>query len=194
MEISSNHSNALISKYFAKLNSALSLINLKEMELLYSALLEVRKNRSNLFIAGNGGSASTAQHFSIDLGVGGLSRNSIIRAVSLSDNQSAVTAISNDFNYKYVYSSQLSLFGNFGDLLLVISASGNSENLIEAVSTAKSMGIQTFGMLGFDGGALRSLCDQSILVNTQKGDYGIVEDVHLSICHNLTEALRSTPN
>lgn len=192
MQNSISQPNELLGGYFTKLSQALDLVDQTELGMLFSTLLELRRHNRQLFIAGNGGSASTAQHFAIDLGVGGINRHSIIRAISLSDNQSAITALANDIDFRYVFSSLLTVFGNQNDLLLVISASGNSENLIEAVNKAKSLGIQTFGMLGFDGGVLRGICDQSILIETRKGEYGIVEDIHLSICHNLTEALRGT--
>ncbi len=178
--------------YFTKVRRALDSIELNEIQNVFSILEKVRTNRQTLYIAGNGGSASTSQHFSVDLGVGGIDRNSIIRSFSLSDNQSAITAIANDRNYREVFSTQLKVLGDEGDVLLVISASGNSVNLIEAVSTAKSLGMTTIGLLGFNGGELRLLCDYSILVETDLGEYGIVEDIHLSICHNLTEALRFT--
>jgi D-sedoheptulose 7-phosphate isomerase len=178
--------------YFTKVRKALDSIELKEIQNVFSILEKVRTNRQTLYIAGNGGSASTSQHFSVDLGVGGIDRNSIIRSISLSDNQSAITAIANDRNYREVFSAQLKVLGDEGDVLLVISASGNSVNLIEAVLTAKSLGMTTIGLLGFNGGELRLLCDYSILVETDLGEYGIVEDIHLSICHNLTEVLRIT--
>jgi D-sedoheptulose 7-phosphate isomerase len=98
--------------------------------------------------------------------------------------------LANDRNVESIFSAQLSILGQSHDTLLVISASGNSQNLIKAVEEAKRLGMQTLGLLGFDGGYLRKICDHSILVRTEMGEYGIVEDVHLSICHNLTEALR----
>lgn len=179
-----------LDSYNAKLREAFDNVSQDEILTILMSLLEIRQNGANLFIAGNGGSASTGQHFSVDIGVGGINRNSVIKSFNLSDNQSVMTALANDKNYESVYSSQLSILGRPDDSLLVISASGNSENLVNAVQAAKSLGMQTLGLLGFDGGKLRQICDHSILVRTNMGEYGIVEDVHLSICHNLTEALR----
>ena len=179
-----------LNSYNAKLREAFDSVSQDEIFTILMSLLEIRRNSANLFIAGNGGSASTGQHFSVDIGVGGINRNSVIKSFNLSDNQSVMTALANDKNYESVYSAQLSILGRPRDTLLVISASGNSENLINAVQEAKSLGMQTLGLLGFDGGKLRQICDHSILVSTNMGEYGIVEDVHLSICHNLTEALR----
>jgi len=177
--------------YNDKLRNALTSVHQDEVVEILFSLIQIRLSGARLFIAGNGGSASTGQHFSIDLGIGGIGRNSVIKSINLSDNQSAITALANDKNFESVFSAQLSIFGLSSDSLLVISASGNSPNLIKAVKEAKSLGMKTLGFLGFDGGILRQICDQSILVSTEKGDYGIVEDVHLSICHNLTEALRN---
>lgn len=177
--------------YNVKLKNAFNSVNQDEIVEILFSLIQIRLTGARLFIAGNGGSASTGQHFSIDLGIGGIGRNSVIKSFNLSDNPSAITALANDKNFESVFSAQLSIFGQPSDVLLVISASGNSPNLVKAVKEAKSLGMKTLGFLGFDGGILRQICDQSILVGTEKGDYGIVEDVHLSICHSLTEALRN---
>ena len=191
MPKSSEIATSLLKSYMIKLRHALDSVAVSEIQEILNVLLELRTRKATLYVAGNGGSASTSQHLCVDLGVGGISRNSVIRSLSLSDNQSAITALANDRNFQSVYSAQLSIMGKSGDVLLVISASGNSDNLIAAVKEARAIGLTTIGLLGFDGGKLRSLCDFSILVKTEIGEYGIVEDVHLSICHNLTEALRS---
>jgi D-sedoheptulose 7-phosphate isomerase len=180
-----------LDSYNIKLRNAFNSVNQEEIVQILFALIQIRQTGARLFIAGNGGSASTGQHFAVDLGVGGIGRNSIIKSFNLSDNQSAITALANDKDFESVFSSQLSILGQPSDSLLVISASGNSPNLVNAVKEAKNLGMKTLGFLGFDGGSLRQICDQSILVNSEKGEYGIVEDVHLSICHSLTEALRN---
>lgn len=182
----------LLSAYLNKSKDAGETIAIFELEELFLALLKIRQSGANLFLAGNGGSASTCQHFAVDLGIGGIERNSIIRSINLSDNQSAITALANDRDFESIFSAQLSILGKPSDGLLVISASGNSQNLINAVNEAKELGMKTLALLGFDGGKLRNICDHSILVATDIGEYGVVEDIHLSICHNLTEALRQT--
>lgn len=186
-------SHTMLSSYFTRMKMAQETVSIDDLHELFLALRNIRKNRGMLFVAGNGGSASTSQHFTVDLGVGGLDRESVIRCISLTDNQSAVTAVANDRSFEAIFSTQLSVLAEPHDALLVISASGNSKNLLNAVHEAKKLGLITLGLLGFDGGKLRELCDISVLVSTNIGEYGIVEDVHLSICHNLTEALRSTP-
>tara|TARA_B100000029_G_C16812536_1_gene681003 strand:- start:179 stop:529 length:351 start_codon:yes stop_codon:yes gene_type:complete len=105
--------------------------------------------------------------------------------MSLTDNNGVMTAISNDVGYESLFENQLKIHYQTGDCLIVISASGNSENLIRAVRWVnKNKGI-TMGLLGFDGGKLLNLCDTSILVNTKSGEYGPVEDIHLVINHIL---------
>jgi D-sedoheptulose 7-phosphate isomerase len=186
------NAHGFLDSYFLRLKRAQEFVVLGEVSELFMKLLEIRRSDSTLFLAGNGGSASTSQHFAVDLGIGGLGRNSIIRSICLSDNQSSITALANDISFDSIFAAQLSVLGKDTDALMVISASGNSANLISAINQAKQMGIKTLGLLGFDGGELRGICDYSVLVETNKGEYGIVEDIHLSICHALTEALRRT--
>lgn len=97
-----------------------------------------------------------------------------------------MSEISNDIGYGSIFSIQLLRKAQSGDLCILISASGNSENLINAVQTAKDLGVYTIGILGFDGGQLSSLVDLSLLVKTKKGMHGPVEDIHLSICHEIS--------
>jgi len=145
-----------------------------------------------VFIAGNGGSASTASHFATDIGIGGLNRTWPVKAVSLCDNSAVITASANDNGYDSIFSDQLITLSSPGDLLVVITASGNSENLIRAIEVCKSLGVEVFSLTGFDGGKVKELTSGSnIHVQTPVGCYGIVEDLHLSICHMITECLRA---
>lgn len=192
MNQQSSSADKIIDSYWTKLKEAHNSLKKDEVLNLFHILLEIRKNESLLFLAGNGGSATTSQHFAVDLGIGGIGQNSTIKSFGLSDSQSAITALGNDRHFELIFSAQLSVLASESDSLMVISASGNSKNLISAVDMAKSKGMKTLGLLGFDGGELRKLCDHSVLVKTEIGEYGIVEDVHLSVCHFLTEALRST--
>ena len=102
-----------------------------------------------------------------------------------------LTATANDLSFDQVFSQQLRLLGRKGDLLICFSASGNSRNLINAVEEARSMEIKTISVTGFDGGALRRISDFNIHVDTPIGRYGVVEDVHSTVSHMLTEIIRS---
>lgn len=141
----------------------------------------------SVWLIGNGGSASTAEHFETDLSFVRL--GSIItksKVCALSANSSLVSAIANDLGYEYIFAHQLKRRAEPEDLCIVISASGNSENLVQAVHICKEIGVKVMGLLGFDGGKLIELIDNVILIDTAIGRYGPVEDAHLAICHSLS--------
>jgi D-sedoheptulose 7-phosphate isomerase len=147
-------------------------------------------NKNSIWILGNGGSASTAEHFETDLCFVGYEKKGLkINASALTGNSALITAISNDIGFERVFSHQLERKASRGDLCVVISASGNSLNLINAVKVAKQMELKSIGLLGFDGGELASQVDFSIVVNTETGKYGPVEDIHLAICHAISQNL-----
>ncbi|MFA6635552.1 MAG: SIS domain-containing protein [Candidatus Omnitrophota bacterium] len=143
-----------------------------------------RKDQSTMFFAGNGGSAATASHMVNDLGFGTrVHVDPPIRVLSLSDNLSAITAVANDTGYDNVFIRQLQVYYRPGDKLVVISASGNSPNLVRAAEWVKEKGGKVLGFLGFDGGKLIDICDVAVSVKTPHGEYGPVEDVHMILDH-----------
>ena len=181
----------LISAYFAEGQSILGSILPSEVSQLAQAIEEIRISNSTIYVAGNGGSSSTASHFATDIGVGSLRRANPVRVVSLGDNAAVMTALANDLDFSAVFEHQVRLLAQPGDLLIVISASGNSENLIRAVNEARQKGVKVFSLTGFDGGKLREITDgNNIHVQTKPGAYGLVEDAHLAICHVITECVR----
>jgi D-sedoheptulose 7-phosphate isomerase len=107
----------------------------------------------------------------------------------LSDNTSWLTALANDEGYDRVFVGQLENFAQPDDLLIVLTTSGNSPNLVRAVEFARSVGVKTIGFLGFDGGILKNLVDDAIWVKTDKGQCELVEDAHMMLCHVLTTSL-----
>jgi D-sedoheptulose 7-phosphate isomerase len=180
-----------ISEYFLSGGKLLTQIPNEEVMALAIAINKARKTGSTVYIAGNGGSASTASHFATDIGIGSLNRANPVRSLSLCDNTAAITAIANDMDYSSIFAQQLKLLGKQGDLLIVISASGNSDNLINAVEVASELGMESHSLTGFDGGKLKQLTlGRNIHVETPKGAYGLVEDAHLAICHVITECIR----
>jgi D-sedoheptulose 7-phosphate isomerase len=182
----------IFTRYLANLfwfGSELSKIELEE---LVKLIIAKRSSGSTVYIAGNGGSASTASHFATDIGIGGLNRTQPVRAVSLCDNSSVITASANDHGYDLIFKDQLTTLARPGDLLVVITASGNSMNLIRAIEACESLGVEVFSLTGFDGGKVRKMTlGRNIHIETPLGSYGIVEDLHLSICHMVTECLRA---
>jgi D-sedoheptulose 7-phosphate isomerase len=181
-----------ISEYFLVGGRLITQIPNEEVMKLAIAINQARKTESTVFVAGNGGSASTASHFATDIGIGSLNRANPVRSVSMCDNTAAITAIANDIDYSSIFAQQLKLLGSQGDLLIVISASGNSENLIKALDVASELGMESYSLTGFDGGKLKQLTiGRNIHIETPKGAYGLVEDAHLAICHVITECIRS---
>jgi D-sedoheptulose 7-phosphate isomerase len=157
----------------------------------------IERNK-NIWLIGNGGSASTAEHFEIDLMYIKTKMNlGLIKSTALTTNSSVITAIANDLGFRYIFSAQLERKAAEGDLCIMISASGNSENLIEAIKVCRLKQVKTLALLGFNGGELLTLVDLFLHVKTEIGAYGVVEDIHLSICHQISvlllEKLKSIP-
>jgi D-sedoheptulose 7-phosphate isomerase len=172
------------------LDALLQGMDLDAVERVVNHLRVARDSGATIYVAGNGGSASTASHWVNDLcKATRASGRSPIRAISLSDNSSWVTALANDEGYDRVFSGQLENFATPGDLLVVISASGNSPNLIEAVDLAHERGLTTIAMLGFDGGALRDKVTDHLWFPTEAGAYEAVESGHAVLCHVLSLCL-----
>ena len=153
-------------------------------------LRQARDRGSTVYIAGNGGSAATATHLANDLGKAvKLSGRRPMRVLSMSDNVSWLTALANDEGYERAFAGQLENFARPGDVLIVISASGSSPNLVAAVDLAASCGVSTVGILGFDGGVLKDRVDECLWLESRIGDYGPVETGHSLVCDLLTTCL-----
>lgn len=187
-----SHTRTLIRHYLKSAREVIDHLDVREIEAFALAIAEVREASGTVFLVGNGGSASTASHFATDLGVGSINVSKHVRVVSLTDNIAVMTAISNDKSYESVFEQQIQLLGKEGDILVLISASGNSKNLIEALKSSQRLGMKSFSLTGFDGGELRRMTlGSNVHVPSKIGDYGLVEDAHLAICHMVTECMRS---
>lgn len=176
--------------YRERLAKALGSVADSDVNVVTSILSEARSSGARVWLVGNGGSATTADHLATDLLRCTDASGIPLRATSLCSNQGIVTATANDWGYEYVFTRQLQVLASSGDILISISASGNSPNVVEAMKWAKTTSIVTVGLTGFDGGAVRTLADVSVHVSSAMGDYGVVEDVHLTICHMVAESLR----
>ena len=182
----------VIGNYLQSACKIIGLLSIEEIEKFALALSGIREIDGTVFLVGNGGSAATASHFATDLGVGTLKAWRPIRAVSLVDNAAVTTAVSNDSDYESVFQKQIQVLGRPGDLLVLISASGNSKNLISSLKTSREIGMADFSLTGFDGGELRRMTlENNVHVPSRVGEYGLVEDAHLAICHMVTECIRS---
>ena len=153
------------------------------------ALIEARGKGKTIYIMGNGGSAATASHFASDLSIGTQAGEQPFKAFSLSANVSAISAISNDYGYQDVFFKQLENRVNEGDVVIAISASGESANVLKAMSYAKEMNCVTIAFVGFNGGPLLQLADTSVHVASANGEYGPVEDLHLIFGHLISNYL-----
>jgi D-sedoheptulose 7-phosphate isomerase len=163
------------------------------IELLTNLIIEATAKQSQIWLLGNGGSASTIEHFETDMlfiRKGKSLQQVSPRVFSLTTTSAVMTAIGNDVGFDDIFAVVLDRKCQKGDLVIAFSASGNSKNLIAAVKKAKQVGARTFSVLGFDGGLLKNLCDDSLLVISPIGEYGPVEDIHLSVCHAVSEKLR----
>jgi len=149
-----------------------------------AGILGAARWRARIFVCGNGGSAATADHFACDLSksAGGFS------AIPLGGHLATLTALGNDEGYNRVFARQLHMHALPGDMLFVISVSGNSPNIVEAVRVAQLLHINTVGLFGNDGGTAARMCDVCVVVPSTC--YELVEDIHLAICHMLTGYFR----
>jgi D-sedoheptulose 7-phosphate isomerase len=152
-------------------------------------LLKARAEGRTIYFFGNGGSASTASHFVVDIGkatIRGDGRR--FKCIALVDNVESVTAWANDAEYAKVFSEQLKGLAQNGDVAVGISGSGNSPNVLRGIEMAKAMGLTTIGLSGLGGGKLKGMVDISLSVPSNSMQH--TEDVHLIICHLLTAYLR----
>jgi len=179
----------LINSYIQDLQHVLGKLSVSEIENIYQALGRAREKGKTIFVCGNGGSASTASHMVCDLSKNvQLEGEKGLKMVGLNDNIPALTAYANDQGYKEIFEQPLKTLMSSGDILIAISASGKSENVLRAVQRANDMGGTTIGMTGYEGGNLKDIVDLCVVVPSQTIER--IEDVHLIINHLLTMCLR----
>lgn len=157
---------------------------------LANAVGALRACTGTVWVAGNGGSGSIGDHMVADFSKGTAGARSHVRMLNLASNTALVSAIANDLHHKEIFAAQLELFAKFGDVLVAISASGNSSNVIVAVEQAKRMGLTTIGLTGFDGGKVAEIVDISLHVPAS--NYGVAEDAHQTILHAISQYLKVT--
>ena len=181
---------AYVRTYVAETKSALHEPYLYEaMRRIVPMLLKARAEGKSIYFFGNGGSASTASHFVVDIGKATIRGDGKrFRCFALVDNVESVTAWGNDADYSKVFSEQLKGLAHAGDVAVGISGSGNSPNVLEAVRVARALGLATVGLTGMGGGKLKELVDVPLVVPSNSMQH--IEDVHLLVCHLLTAYLR----
>lgn len=189
MQNDDNFVNEYVKGYKKRLIEQTNLLPEKDIAKIINILHNA--GQKNIFIAGNGGSAATASHMACDLSKTVLSsQNEMnrLRAYSLSDNIPCMTAIGNDWSYDDIFSEQLKNLLNEGDIVILISGSGNSPNIIKAAEYAKKKKATIIGFTGFDGGKLSQYCDIEININSK--EYGIIEDLHMALDHMIAFCIK----
>ena len=163
--------------------------NLPQIVKSASVIIEAFQNKHKLFFCGNGGSAADSQHIAAEF-VGRFQKErSAWPAIALTTDTSALTALGNDYSFDIVFSRQLEALGQKGDVLVGISTSGNSKNVLEAIKKAKTLGIKTIGVTGGNGGQLASLCDIAIVAASPKT--ARIQESHLCIFHSICELVEN---
>lgn len=169
--------------YLKYVQTVLQKISRTEISQFIATLLDARARGATIFFIGNGGSAATASHFANDLAYGTNEYQQPFRVLSLTDNVPVLTALGNDYGYEDIFVRQLQVLGNKGDVLVAISASGNSPNLLKAFEFARTAGIKTVALTAFDGGKMKAVADEGIHVPTDPKEYGPAEDAHMVLDH-----------
>ncbi len=178
-----------ISNYFTELEQMVRGISLPHLQRVLQLLEECYHNGHRVFIMGNGGSAATASHFALDL-----AKNTImlkaprLKAISLTDHVPLITAWSNDTAYEHIFAEQLATLVEPGDVVIGISASGNSLNIINALNLAKQFRASTVGLLGANGGKIKDIVDAYVLAPGQNIEQE--EDAHMILAHVITRHMR----
>ena len=175
-----------LQQYARQVQEALEQVPASVLDEAYRVITSAVNDNRRVFVAGNGGSAAIADHLCCDWTKGTHSPGlSPLRTHSLASNVPVLTAIANDFGYDAVFSRQLEMLASAKDVLLLISSSGNSPNIVSAVDAAKAMGITTVGLTGFSGGVLAKRADVSLHIPYE--NYGLVEDCHQILMHTFAQ-------
>lgn len=175
--------DSFFSDYLESQKKALDSIPLDRIHSILEILTKAHQKQKNIFVFGNGGSAANASHFATDLGKGASDKVGIFKVLSLNDNTAWMTAIGNDYSYDDVFLRQLMNYAKAGDVILTMSVSGNSPNLVKAFNWARENDISTIALVGGKKGKLAEIADEVAVIDSEH--YGRVEDCHMTIAHML---------
>ena len=177
-------------QYSQDLKSALDQLDYATLEILSEKLFAIWRSRRRLFICGNGGSAGNAIHIANDFTYGINPHGLALDVEALPANPAVMTCLANDIGYQNAFSHQLKVKAQAGDILIVLSGSGNSDNIVKAIKQANMMNVTSFAVVGFDGGEAKKLADHVIHVNMN--DMQIAEDIQVIIGHMMMKSLFKT--
>lgn len=178
---------AIVRQYLSDLSVLSASLDQQSLGHIVSTIAAALIDRRTVFLAGNGGSATTAAHMVVDWTTASTLGGWKSSVVNLAESAARLTAIGNDVDFSEIFSRQIRAQAEVGDLLVLLSVSGSSPNLVNAARAATELGVPVIGLLGF-AGQLTRYCDQSVLFG--QGDYGLTEDLHLSVNHMVARALR----
>ncbi|MCC6176227.1 MAG: SIS domain-containing protein [Chloroflexi bacterium] len=189
LDLAPADSASAVDSYLERLRCLLSQVPSDRLTAAVDLLLEARQRARRVYVMGNGGSASTAAHFVCDFQKTATIPGQVpLRAYALTDNTALVTAWANDSTYENIFAGQIAALVEPGDVVVAISASGNSPNIIAGLTAATLKGARTIALVGFDGGTAGQIADVTIHIPCH--DYGLVEDVHSALGHAMTTAIR----
>jgi D-sedoheptulose 7-phosphate isomerase len=178
-----------VGSYLQRLRATIERMPLDRIERVGEILFRAYEHNKQVFVIGNGGSAATASHMACDLGKNTIGPNQRrFRILSLTDNTPLLTALANDVGYEHVFAEQLVNLISPGDVLIVLTGSGRSPNVLAAMRKARESAATVIALLGFDGGPAQELADELIIVPTE--DYGLIEDLHMVLNHVLVGYFR----
>jgi len=178
-----------VRSYFDRLKAVLDSVNVDDVVSCMSILSDAYDRDATVFICGNGGSWTTATHWVCDFTKGATSPGKRrFRMLAPGDNMAMLTAYANDVSYDAVFAEPLRAYARKDDVVILITASGNSPNILQAATAARELGVKTIGLIGFGGGKLAAMCDQCVVVASR--EYGPVEDLHLVLDHILSTFLK----
>jgi D-sedoheptulose 7-phosphate isomerase len=168
-------------KYLEELVNQISSLDLNKLDILYRLIKKVKTNKGTIYICGNGGSAANANHISNDFMLGLNKKKLGVKIISLSSNIAKISCIANDLGYSKIFSHQIKILSKKNDLLILLSGSGNSLNIINAIKSGKEVGMSIFSILGFDGGKAKKISKN--FLHCETNDMQISEDIQM-ICLN----------
>lgn len=184
--------NLWINDYIKAQKAALDSIPVEKVERLIRLFSKTLNDGKQIFVFGNGGSASNCSHFAVDLGKGASDKiGKRFKILSLNDNVSWLTALGNDYSYDDVFVRQLMNYAQAGDIAFALSVSGNSPNVVKALEWAKANGLLTVALVGAKRGRMAEIADEVIVINDTH--YGRVEDAQMGVCHLLCYAFMENP-
>lgn len=180
-----------VGAYAEEFTQAWKALDFASLDCAAAILLDAYTRRAGVFSCGNGGSASIANHLACDHVKGVRTKTDLVpRVVSLSNNVEVLTAIANDLSYEDIFAYQLQSHARPGDVLIAISSSGRSANIVRALTWARENGLRTIALTGFEGGAARTLAE--VAIHFGGTNYGIIEDLHQAVMHALAQYIRQS--